>query len=945
MRATDKQLKLLAPYLVGEQPGLRTGDGREDGGEYEWDMHCPLHEDNKRSAQLNVTKGVWFCQSGCGGGTVKDLIEAKDDWVAPPAAGANGERRQKSKSTEPTEEISDSKVHGWASALLANEHALEEMITVRGIHSKTIKRFEIGWDNGRNAYTIPVRNRDGQLANIRRYQIRPPKGRRKIWGVEGANEPRLYPAPILKDNPDSIIICEGELDALITIQYGFPAITRTGAARVWRAEWNAQFKDKTVYLCHDCDEAGQDGNRKVGLALRKVAKEIKIIRLPYPIEEKHGKDLTDFWMERDGDVSAFQRLIDEAQPFDSDGESEEPERLDPSDASVMDALDSRKVGKPLRLTVTIKGKREPGYSVPRKVRYRCTRDAGQKCNFCPLFASGDDEKVIAGGDPLILEMMESTKPQIQKLVRGMAGIPECPKLKMDVTEHQAIEVLFARPSVEHMNGAGGEGDAYKNLKLTSVGRHDTNPNNTVSVTGALYPDPRKQLNEFLVWDLTRMASSLDRFQIDGDTVEMMKAFQPRPRQAPLKKLREIADDLAAHVTFIYGRHQMHAAMDLVFHSVLSFNFAGKRIQRGWLDFLVIGDTRTGKSEAATRLSQFYRAGEIISCEAATFAGVIGGVQQFGSNKEWAVTWGAVPINDRRLVVLDEASGLEPEDIAAMSSVRSSGMAELTKIRQERTYARTRLIWLANPRNAKMSDYTYGVQAIKPLIGNPEDIARFDLAMSVQAGEVPSEEINRSRRESRQKYPAEAAANLLRWVWSRQPEQIIWTRGAEEHVFDAANRMGKRYVEDPPLIQAANVREKIARVAVAIAARLFSTDETHERIMVKDEHVRAAVEFIDSLYNMTGFGYAERSREIIGDRKEARRRKRGIKKYLADKPGLAKFLRSAGKFRRQDLEEIMNVDREFANAIINTLWEARMVRKVKGDIWVEPTLHDLLREVR
>ena len=103
--------------------------------------------------------------------------------------------------------------------------------------------------------------------------------------------------------------------------------------------------------------------------------------------------------------------------------------------------------------------------------------------------------------------------------------------------------------------------------------------------------------------------------------------------------------------------------------------------------------------------------------------------------------------------------------------------------------------------------------------------------------------------------------------------------------------------------------------------------------------------MDQIYSMPGFGYAQRSLEAIGDRNEARKNKVRIRRFLRDRPGLAKFLRSAGKFRRQDVEEVLNVDREEANAIISTLYEARMVRKLKGDIWVEPTLHDLLRRVR
>ena len=935
----DSHLKLLRPYLVGEQPAERNGDGRE-GVELEWDMFCPLHEDRKRSAQLNVTKGVWFCHAGCGGGTVADLVRRKSDWVPPAVSGTNGHGKVRMrKSDRPAEDINEAKIQGWCSALLSSEAALDELKTLRGLYESTIVKYELGWDSSKRCYTIPVRGEDGELLNVRRYQPRPPAGRRKMWGVEGMNAPRLYPMSVLTEDSDEIIICEGELDALITNQYGFTCITRTGSAGTWRSEWNSHFKDKVVYLCHDCDEAGQDGNRRVGRSLRRLAREVRIVRLPYPITEKHGKDLTDYWLDREGDSDEFRRLLQEAVPYDP-ASDQEPERVD--DASVLDALDSKRVAKPLRLTVTIKGKREPGYSVPRKARYRCTRDAGPKCNDCPLFASGDDERVIAGSDPIVLKMMDSSETQIMGILRESYGIPKCTRLQIDVTEHQAVEVLFTRPSVDQ--SANADAGAYKNLKVTSVGRHDTMPNNTVSVVGALHPDPRKQLNEFLAWDVARMETSLDRFEMDRETMRNLRRFQPKKGQRPLKKMREIADDLAQHVTHIYGRPELHAAMDLVFHSALSFDFGGKRLNRGWLELLVVGDTRTGKSEAATRLTRHYGAGEVVSCESATFAGIIGGLQQFGATKEWAVTWGQIPINDRRLVVLDEVSGLSPEDIASMSSVRSSGLAELSKIQQERTFARTRLIWLGNPRSGKMSDYTYGVQAIAPLVGNPEDIARFDLAMTVRAGDVPSTEINRLHKETRQKYSAELCRTLIRWVWSRTPEQIVWMNGAQEMVFKAATEMGDRYIEDPPLVQVANVREKVARMAVALAARTFSTDGTGERIVVKKSHVRDAVAFIDRLYGMRGFGYLERSKEIIADRKEARRNAREIKQYLKRKPGLAKFLRGAGKFRRQDVEEVLNVDREEANAVISRLWEAKMIRKDKGDIRVEPTLHDILREL-
>jgi hypothetical protein len=309
-----------------------------------------------------------------------------------------------------------------------------------------------------------------------------------------------------------------------------------------------------------------------------------------------------------------------------------------------------------------------------------------------------------------------------------------------------------------------------------------------------------------------------------------------------------------------------------------------------------------------------------------------------------VTWGAIPINDRRLVVLDEVGGLHTESIAEMSSVRSSGIAELTKIQQERTFARTRLIWLGNPRNGKMADYTYGVQAIAPLIGNAEDVARFDMAMSVRAGEVSSDEINKRHEKTENPYTSEACSMLLRWGWSRTPEQIVWLPGAEDAVYAAAKEMGSRYVEDPPLVQAANVREKIARVAVALAIRLFSCDETGEKVLVKEEHVTEAVKFIDLVYAIPGFGYAERSRQMLRVIEIAHEQTPFIQKYLRNNRNLGQFLKETGKFRRQDIEEVLNMDRDSANAVINTLWQAKMVRKDRGDVRVEPTLHDILRKM-
>lgn len=932
---TEDQIKVLRPFLIGEEPG-------EDG---EWGMYCPLHPDRTRSASLNVNKGMWYCQAQCGGGTIEQLVDAQDTFV--PAKGrvnphANPSRSKKNK---PVDKINKKNLRRWHRALMGNEVVRERLMEARGVSEETLRRWGIGWDAKNHVYTIPVLGPKGTIWNVRRYDMRPRSGRRKMWGVKGMNDPRLFPFKVARSKQaEKIIICEGEWDALLTLQHDFAAVTRTASAVTWKQEWNKYFKDKVVYLAHDCDWAGQEANQKVAEALEGIAAEIRVLSLPYPIIEKHGKDLTDFWLEySEHAASEMTALMDDAEIWSPDHHGA-VEEVDAADASVLDSFDAHRVGQPMRLTVTVKGKRDPGWSVPRNVAYRCNRDAGSKCNFCPLNQlEGEDDIELPGHDPVVLEMIDSSSLQLFETLRRYRDIPKCSRVNIEALKHQAVETLFARPSIDHVQGdAAGD---YKTVRITSVGRHDTLPNNTVQVVGALYPDPRSQGNHFQAWDVSVMETSLDAYDLDERDASELKVFRPDEGQRPLAKLAEIAKTMSEHVTKIYGRPEMHAAMDLVFHSALSFKFGRQYIDRGWLELLVVGDTRTGKSEAANLLSRHYGVGEVVSCESASFAGVIGGLQQFGSGKEWAVSWGAIPINDRRLVVLDEVGGLATEEIGRMSSVRSSGMAELTKIQNERTHARTRLIWLGNPRSGRMSNYTYGVQAIRPLIGNDEDIARFDLAMCVVAEDVPARAINQVHNVGGTKYSSDLCNMLVRWCWSRRPDQIKWVQGAQDAVMEAANKMGTRYIEDPPLVQAANVRVKIARVAVAMAMRLFSTDADFENVLVRREHVEDAVAFLDKLYSMRSFGYKERSQERIQDRLEAEDHRQYMERYLEKNPGLAKFLRSAGGFRSADVEQVMNIDRSEANAIVHTLWDKRMVRKERGDLLVEPTLHSILRSIK
>lgn len=925
MAVTQAKLRFLSNFLEGDTPN---SDG-------EIGLHCPFHPDENRSASLNVNNELWYCNTCDIGGAVDELVQRIRSGGVEYDPSVKGTRSSRNGSNGVRPLPSEAEVAGWHSGLLGRRYELQELQHRRGLSLGTIKKWKIGWDPAQDAYTIPIRGSDGELVNIRFYQLDPTDDRRKIWSVAGHGEPVLYPINVLEEN-EQVVICEGEWDTLLTLQSGFPAVTRTGAAKVWKDSWNPQFEGKTVYICHDMDEPGQLGNVKVAAALQDYADAVYIVPLPYPVVEKHGKDLTDYWLDGFNLGDFIDLLLDLTT-----GSPTDEEKPPPVDVRVLDTLASDYFGKPMTIKATVAGKRKGTYLLPKVVEYTCTMDAGPQCQICPMLGyKGNTTRTVDSHDPLILSMMDSSNEQLDKMLRNHVGAQKCNQLEMENVQAQSVEILQVRPSMD----TGGSTD-HTTREIVSVDRHDTPTNTTVEIIGTVYPDPRSQNNRFQAWEVHKTVNDFETFVLkDQEAVKLLLPFQSGP-EGPAAKLYEIADELASGVTHIYGRRLMHVIMDLTWHSVISFYFMGELQRKGWLDILIVGDTRTGKSYAAGQLAAWYQAGEVVSCESTSFAGVVGGLQQIG-NKDWSITWGVIPLNDRRLVVLDEVSGLAVEEIAKMSSIRSSGTAEITKIDRDTTHARTRLLWMGNPRNASMERFTYGVYAMEELIGNREDIARFDLAMSVRSDDVDKWEINRQHDEESCAYTQEQCQTLLRWVWSRRPDQVIWRPGVEQLVLEMAVRLSEQFIDDPPLIQAANVRYKLARVAVALAARTFSTDRAFENIIVKREHVRGASELIADLYGDDGFGYAKVSEKAREDKHLGVSQYDDSREWLHNNAGLVKFLSSqrSGHFRTQDLEDMLNMDREQAKTYIAKMFSFGLVRKDGANIRMLPFLHQMIREL-
>ncbi len=515
------------------------------------------------------------------------------------------------------------------------------------------------------------------------------------------------------------------------------------------------------------------------------------------------------------------------------------------------------------------------------------------------------------------------------------------RAEFDVMEPLYLEELIVGNSVDTRNAEEDQRPVTR--QMFSVGTHATEVNSVVKLIGKNVANPRNQRLSFMAWKNEPVRTSLDTFVLDDEMRKSLQSFQVMPNdpdnpQTPLDKCDEIAADISTHVTRIYGRDDLHVAYDLVWHSPLAYKVEGRMIDKGWLECAVVGDTRTGKSEAATQLSKHYQAGIVKSCEGATFAGLVGGVQQMGSGS-WITTWGVVPLNDRRLVVLDEVSGLKDKDVIEnMSSIRSSGLAQITKIDTQETSARTRLIWIFNPADGGMIDERpgLGVDALRTVVKNQEDIARFDMVLAARASEVESKVINRDHKvKTRQKYTHEMCSNLVLWAWSLKPEDIHFTDSAVREARQIAEGIGLEYVADPPLIQSENFRFKLYRIAAAIAARTFHIEWVEKdkmRLVINADHIKDAKRFLDRIYGpKSGMGYAAASKRVIDAQQLAKRNKDNARNYLLNNPddvwAALKSVMKDPKFRQRDFEEFGGMTRDKSLVAVTTLMNMGMIHRL------------------
>jgi len=807
----------------------------------------PFVKETVPSLSLNKDTGAWysFCASDERGGNSIISFEAARRECS------NREAAEKifQKFIHPV--ISKNQIRKWTRKLNKTPSALK-YLRKRGLSKKIIRQHRLGWNGTR--ITFPILNEFGLCVNAKLGHPSPREGISKMLNYTEKKESRsfgsptmLYPLSSLLENPgDSIFICEGEWDTLVLLSLGIFAVTSTAGAKTWPHRYNPLFQNKKVILVYDNDKPGKIGAQRVFHQLLNIAKSIKQITIP----SRYGKDVSDYVLQKKQMrcSKAWKHLAHKAKLLADNPEELTISQKETIQVALDQASQSTWYGQRLQIDALITGKDIAPYLIPRKYRISCTLD----CENCVLTKEGKGFKDIdlSGSNDYILNMLDSSSETNRRRLLILGGVQpkkQC-RAKIDYLKVFNVELILLIPTLS------SDSKEYVQRKAFYIG-HGLRANKSYRFTGYMVTSPKTQHIVFLFDKAQPLQDEVETFELEDTTKEKLVRFRPRTINY-FAHLQSIADWQSRHLTKIIERPDLHIIVDLAFHSVSSFWFNQEFIPRGMLDILIIGDTRCGKGYVTEGLNRYYKLGEIATGDNCSFAGLVGGLQQIGTN--WRITWGMIPLNNNRLVIIDETSSLTERDIGRMSRIRSEGVAEIVKIIHESTQANTRLIWLSNPRSGRpISTYNYGVQAIKELVGAVEDLSRFDLALTVASSEVDSEIINAPAKydvSDIDKYPRELCQALILWAWSRTPSQIHFTTRATNFIIKEAIKFGHFYSSSIPLVQAENIRIKIAKISAAVAARTFSTDDTFEKLIVKTVHVKCATQIMRNFYNKSSMAY-------------------------------------------------------------------------------------------
>lgn len=858
---------------------------------------CPFHKEQVPSFTININTSQWYCH-GCaeGGGYVSFLQKlaeiSKAEAIEIVESYKKGERLP-----FPSEAVVDEAYK----CLKGNQFALQ-LLHSWGITDKVMDQLKIGFSNAERRYYFPIRSQYGFLVNIRKYQpaeFRDGKNAVKCLGIAKCNQARFWPYEAF--DKDTIFIVEGEKDCAVARSQGLNAITSTGGSSVPVIDFSI-FRNKKVYIMTDADEAGDTLAQKYIDIISGHTNLIKRVRLPV-------KDFTEYYIKyKNANVLQYASIVN----YEFQKEAEKAKHMTLSENEAVENMSERVILD----NMVVVGSDPKTYAVPAVVCVRCAGEEGCK-KPCKLYG-GKTSLEIELEDRDLVHMIDSADSRVETLVSKTCG---CRKISIETTRYINAQKIIFQEKASLLEGLK-DASFDPRFGFYLYDKERLSPTAKYSFDARKITDPRNQ----------RVFYAIKNARINSD--EFNEPLDLQYFQNIAKKHTDVISFLEEHYQKwmadcgVYGRLDLFSAYLLTMCSVTEIPYKNTLI-KGVLDTIAIGDTRTGKSLLAQTMLKKLNMGGYVNGENAKLTGVLGGVIRSGDS--WLITWGAIPLNDKGFLTIDEATGLQVEDITQMSSVRSACVATINKVVKGEARARTRLFWIANTRSGKNTNEYYwkGFGAFQEFIPVNEDQARFDLVIGASRDDIEQiQDINSKplTSEEIQKY-----RNLIYGAWNIEASDIRIKD--YQYLHKRTKELCDEFRGGTLLIQEA-AYEKVLRLAASLAMLSCSFDN-EMNLIITNKLIDWAAQYLKYTFERSSIDYAYYVRKAQEEERQMLENTEYATSLVSQYPALRVLLNNT-KFRGMQMIEVLGISKDECAKLLSQMLLKGLIRMSTGGLY-SPTV--------
>lgn len=753
---------------------------------------------------------------------------------------------------------------------------------------------------------------NGKLKNVARYNINKLPNTPKVEYMPNSKTGDIVPFDLWKNNFNNTVICEGEKDMLVARSYGMNAITLTGGSQASiKPEYLENFRNRNVYIVYDNDDAGRTGAKKLYKQLIDYCN-VFITNIG-SICKEDKEDVSDFFNKYNKNREDFIYILENnsrqlTQNELKDIKTKTSLNFSKLSDNIKNSIIKRNVRSSLQIIATcLDTFAIPEYAIF-KLKDGIEADKRKTVSWFLKDSSGN-----------FLELMEG-KIKTKDIPDILASICKLPKkwydfYNLELGKEKTIYKCVVTDEVKD--------NEEEKTNETTIDLYSFIPleiGNCYDLDYKLFPHPREGQKLIAVATNIRQTN----YEFDKNNDEYLKSLDKFKVTTTINdKLNELYESARCHISphSHYLDKKMWFMMDLVFNSPLDITYNGKI--RGALDIFILGDTRTGKSEASKNLTKLYDFGEVIPLKTATVASLIGGTDE----RLKRTKLGALPRHHKELAVLEEFSGAPADFIKSLTEIRSSNIVKIYRVAGEvKAPCKLRMITISNPiaygtNLAQLISYPNGIEPLNELIKSPEDIARYDAFMLIT--QQPLLDPNQNGLKEELKIDEACYKVKSKWIKSLKSENVIISEELGNYIFSKALELNNIFSCSFPVF-GSETNKKIARLSSALACMLCNTVD-YENIIVTKEHVDVIVNFLKSIYDnnvfrLKDFAEEEKSFNIVVDKDTAL-----LNDMYPKNVTLIDFLANNSRVGRNELVTISGLNKDNFTKVFNLLASRKFVK--------------------